>query len=1345
MTDAFDRFDSAGDAFDRFDSTGDAFDRFDSAGDAFNRFEVNAPTPTLDTIQEINTPKTSTGIPSLFDPIEEIASMPTVRDVPHLGPDWLGGMDSNTKTMLAAKMRRQANTNQTGDVSLYPNPSKRANYDKRRSGTPEERKQWQAEQQREDDAITLRSAFRDPLAPSISWVDPMTGQVGMGAFDEMTGMRLTKNEVTVRRGQALKDQRNIDKENDKRAGTMWEKMEKRNSKMRMAGEIQQKWNEELDTWSKHEKDMLVKGVTMPSLLDPTGIAHVATWFADRLGADTLSSEEIGHVRDWARTQEIEGSDWYNALIENTEEFEKAQMTLMVAFTPSLAAGLARTPALMSRAIKTRSALKAVKMGEYTKKVGKAARFLKSEAAFPKRLTLKSDPLKGVRGTETKLAEIAKGDAPALKFGEPAQVVSQSTTDIRLFAPTQPGHTNLYIDTPDGIGIQNKYYIKNLEAYNDILWNEAAGPTPDPDVFGRAWYWLSRMGSDLMGMPAVNKVKGTASGRLFEIGLNEAGARSAEIQGLFSEPLLAAIKGMSREERKWLTAIDDNGFTNLRLMQEYNKPASSPGIQAYHNVWKDMMRLTGQEAERIGVPREITPNGEVALFQRSVNERLPRALNRNARVAIQNGSGPLYEGIQEAIVRFNPEDFTLEQASLFLKELRDPGAVKNVGTLENVRQIKHLPDHVYVRGAWRAIQETDPFKLFDKSVREMGSRMYLIEQFGAEADVTAHALARQSLVKGAVEKYDPSINFSEDLISALAKTHGEEGGNPGDFADILRLYTGQKKDTGYLDPLNPLAKIAKGGSALAGGAQTSLSSAVNLPQPFASAYRLGAGNVLKGMKKAYFNRKATISDHAGIGSYTRSMNEKIVLNQKRASSQKPLSKSLLRTSREAPVAPGSPGHALPVGTVTDLVEQLARVDPENVGKVGADFMGRATGLKWISENNNIAVTEAGISKIKSWRLHGMTKGEMAAAKSAWRMTPEEIDLAMEGFVSIQTERKVLGNIVRKTQFITEFPWQKGQLIESNPFLSAIVSYNQYMYGTARNIVDFTREVIPKIITGNKAKTASLRMAQRFEAGGQIVAFTASMVSAGTVGLMIRRAFKGRNLVEEDESAIEIALKGLFEVGILGPVERLNKAIAYSEGDAEMALFGLAPKVSAAIDVGVALMGFGGQYDEFDVWKRLSEATTKNTPAIKGMKTWLDRIRYPELEDWYFARRATRQWKKENRDTTSAGTIPGKVKEDYYKMRQHFMRADLEGAREELKNFVKKTTQEVKDKGGSVEDVMKKVGLLRQSIVATQPLNINEDDRWRLLGSLAKKKPDKAKLAFKTQLKYDMMVEQIFDSQ
>lgn len=726
---------------------------------------------------------------------------------------------------------------------------------------------------------------------------------------------------------------------------------------------------------------------------------------------------------------------------------------------------------------------------------------------------------------------------------------------------------------------------------------------DPTALARG---AKGVGSALVG--GVNALLGEmtfplrkiAAGRGLTVALDDISTKTATLRGQIENDVVDVGGKLTRADRKWLDSVDPLGYPNEQRMIEDTPSgritAPNPRIDAWRtNVYEKAREITGKEAERVGV--KVRAHGNIIRdFGMATTGRFLRVPTGDMFEAMHRRSGPTWDAIVAMVVRDNPNIKSLKEAASALDEWLGPESVRKQGSIERARTIHNFAAYVKVGNSWVQILDTDPIRGPRGMVDHLGRRIYFIEHFGQSIvePVKIQTMARFAKVMGAkvpfgsardviksaiaakiqsppkfgprrtaalqkladriglVDKRKAPADLAADLFTQLDRVadnyverlrarHQKEGGNTGDFDDAISVFFNRPYGQVFLDPRHPGKRVARAIDAIIGLEQTSLSAIPNLPQVFVQVPRMaGMTNFLGSLSDAIGSPRMTASQLAAAGAMNRSVVDWTIRK----------------------------GYRL-----------------EDSVRIAKDIGGRVFMLHWIAEFNNMVAGAAGARLARSWAWHGAQEADHAIANELL-LRPAEWADAMRGSISPELRNKIIQNMVKKTQYVTEDPHRRSKF-QNVPILQTIFSYQNYAIGTAKSSMRIAQDVVSSYASGDpKRMSASTR---------RLAVFLAGAMGAGMASIMLRRKLYGQPVKRNDETWVGLMGKALAEAALLGPTLRMIDAFSRTHSGTEM-LLDASPKLKY---VGELLYSFKPQ-GETSLGDRLTKFFTKHTPALRAAR-------------------------------------------------------------------------------------------------------------------------------------------------
>ena len=338
-----------------------------------------------------------------------------------------------------------------------------------------------------------------------------------------------------------------------------------------------------------------------------------------------------------------------------------------------------------------------------------------------------------------------------------------------------------------------------------------------------------------------------AGKNFVGRLDNISVRGAMLTGPIENMAMEAVGKLSRDDMRWLKATSDMGYSNIQRLTEDTPDGPlevpNPEIQAVVDAYDSMLDITGKEAVRVNM-KVRTPDGRVIDFKQAREGRWLRNLLPDARQALMQGSGPLFDSIATTVARDN-EGLDLRQAEEFLREWVGPKSVRKVGHLEQLRAIRYLPSAVMMGNSEVMIQELNPYKAIVNSARKQARRIYMVEEF------------------------EQGIEGEPTEIDRLRAEYQKQGGNTRNFDDLIAVFEGRPFKRVFGDPRNPIARALNTVDRLIATAQTSLSVVPNIPQTLILVPKyVGEVRYLKAIKEVLKHPKQTAAQLTMMGAMNR---------------------------------------------------------------------------------------------------------------------------------------------------------------------------------------------------------------------------------------------------------------------------------------------------------------------------------------------------------------------------------------------------------------------------------------------------------------------------------------------
>ena len=515
----------------------------------------------------------------------------------------------------------------------------------------------------------------------------------------------------------------------------------------------------------------------------------------------------------------------------------------------------------------------------------------------------------------------------------------------------------------------------------------------------------------------------------------------------------------------------------------------------------------------------------------------------------------------------------------------------------------------------------------------------------------------NLVKERLKR--PHLDVLKELRAKFIEEAGE--GKAHYWDDTLKVAFGLP--FGWLERSTPL-RVLRLMSSTIGSLQTSLAVSVNLPQTFMQVPKyVGLENFSKAVNDALSDYRMTRNQMAAMGAFE--------------------------------------GIRRYWG-----MEHGYRL--ESIGRNIRQLTGKFTGLSAVTEFNNVVASRAGWYLGQEWRERGLEKGDEPTAVEL-RLTAEEIDAARKGEVSDDTLEKMAQNMAAITQFVTEAPQNKGKL-ENMPLLRMIFSYNSYALGTHRaNMAEF--KSLKRIFSGKETTVK-----ERAAAFSRFLVYMGSTAGVAWLSPLLRNVAKGRVPPPEeieDKALWEKAMAGLFEVQMLGAVQRVIDPFRYSGMHLDSVFLGAAPQAKAVSDLVGALLGGFGRHGAFGIGTRLyRDVGKRHAPVVKAFINWADNIAFPHHSAYRQTRAQSSNFSKKLKEYLGEPKLKfeGQISPLFDGPYQAAKRYDLESLVEESSSYYREA---ILVKKASFKEASRR---LRASLLARAPIPFGKEKRVAFLLSL-----------------------------
>jgi hypothetical protein len=368
-------------------------------------------------------------------------------------------------------------------------------------------------------------------------------------------------------------------------------------------------------------------------------------------------------------------------------------------------------------------------------------------------------------------------------------------------------------------------------------------------------------------------------------------------------------------------------------------------------------------------------------------------------------------------------------------------------------------------------------------------------------------------------------------------------------------------------------------------------------------------------------------------------------------------------------------------------------PENVGRLVRQAAYVGTGQRAANEMNVRVAGMVGINLMLQWQKHGIEPKEMHFAKTALKLSDAEIEGINARKMSAEARTKIVRNMIGHTQFMTENPTMKSE-VENMPLLKSLFSYNSYVQGAMRMVVNVLDEARTAIRSKDPKQMAHAFMRSFWLGVG--------MLGAGAMTEVVRMAMKGEESKEDlDRSGWDRITGAWAEAGMFGPTMRFLTPFNYDGGTIEKAWIGFMPQVRSMSHLFGALLGDRGRWGQFGLPKRALEWMKDNFPAAKGAVNTIQASLWPDYPDYLSARdEAMRFERNVLREQKGISTV--QVNPEYWSIYEAVARNDTDMAIKEAKAYYDRVREKIK----SDEDPADYVQKLRTSLVARSPIPFAE---------------------------------------
>lgn len=501
----------------------------------------------------------------------------------------------------------------------------------------------------------------------------------------------------------------------------------------------------------------------------------------------------------------------------------------------------------------------------------------------------------------------------------------------------------------------------------------------------------------------------------------------------------------------------------------------------------------------------------------------------------------------------------------------------------------------------------------------------------------------------VEKFGSELN--SDFLDRLRRKYVQSGGKATEFDNVVKVWFGRPLFTA-LDARNPLKRAWRGASNLLSGAHLSLSWVLNIPQPFMLLPRYtGWANTLKGLWNVTKGYPSSRDRAVAIG----------------AAHQATTDLYLRR------------GYL--IEDVTGAIKKLA-IKPQ----------------EWTSDWNDTWTAEAFRAYADKARKHGVKPGEARVLREL-RLSPEEIRLTLAGQMPETAYNKIIQNGPKITQFMLEDAHRRSAM-QNIPIFNEIFSYNNYLIGTGKAVARQISDLGSAIAHPGEGRGLSTSK--------RAFLFVTAAAGVGAAQLMLRRAVRGQPPQREDETQADFWKKAMFEIGVLGPAQRMLDATGRESNNWQKVATSLMPKINAIGDA-IFIVAGKGQHGKLPAGDRATVLARRNVPAVSAFMTWAERVAYPSVVPYEKLRQSANQFERDVLKRQSQPPGDYQLNPDYYAIKTALRRLDAD----EAINLTKAYYAQAEAKG--VKRDRARTNLMA-SLNHARPINLNENDKKAFLASL-----------------------------
>jgi len=870
------------------------------------------------------------------------------------------------------------------------------------------------------------------------------------------------------------------------------------------------------------------------------------------------------------------------------------------------------------------------------------------------------------------------------------------------------------------------------------------------------YWKDTLGSLFnQATPLLRRSSGRASAQF----IKDADAWARGLQGKLITAGFDAFKlldvgayasiSSGAAKSKDLTLLKQLDETNTSMLRRIMDPSSVKNpveidkldipqdqkdrLRNLKEVYQGIFREIAEEGTNLKVLRTLE-DGSTIISRPTKTGKIPRLATDELWRAVSDGAGPLYASVVSEVLELNPE-LTEFQAKKGLELWLGAKTIRKNGSLEEVRKIKIMPDHVLVNGKLTPILHTDPFYILTRGVELQTKRLAMIKYFGqgdalknintkrmrmlsskigvnlkfSKDEVRSRIVKRLESIGGSAELYD---KMSLDDLKMLARGEGLliEAGRE-DILDRL-MSTDPENLTG--EQKKSLISFAKE----IGGIETSLEpvegSKKRKPRPIQDVFndvliRTGYNipDNFRSLQRRFAEEGGNTDDFDNVFRVWQGL----PLNG-RWLPRNPATRTLKVTSRVAgtlqtslsvavnvtqtlALVPTYGGFAKFASTVHDVLvspettrSQVTALGafretinhwqiergffPEGLARNLQQAVATGTGMRFVADMNSTIAGRMGLKLVDSIRNHKADGADIRQLKRLG-LDDKELALARKGKVAELTKTKIVSNLVAKTQFTTEAAPFRGK-IENMPIAKILFAYSNYTFGATRALVDTMNDIkaLPKAVKDGN-------FAEIYGTIRSTMTMLVGSMGAGMAGSILRQALKGRPPEEpipgeeEWQSRVRFALTGMAEVQLLGATQRVLDPFKYGDGVMEKVILGTMPQVSFITKLVGSVLGMG-KFGRFGVTDRATRAFLSSTPIANATATYVEQIAHPDLVGFKQTQQISGKFAKNvlGRKNFIHGDV--QINPVFFDVFESLKRSDIQGAIGDAKLYYRKRLQD-----------------------------------------------------------------------